>query len=256
MVDTAVLERHPREVTQTPSPLGDVRPLPGPAKASAEAAYFAEIAAELASSRERGDTVEKILTLALQAVGGRHARVLLVHSGRRFESLASTDLAVAELDELQMQLGEGPDLDLVRSRYSVLVADTAVEPRWPRWSSAAAEQGLRSMVGAPLYRTDHVLGSLDLYDAHPDRFCEVDRQVITVLARHAAIALQGAMDSANLVRALDSRKVIGMAEGILIERLGLDDQQAFNVLRRYSQDRNMKLRDVAQVVVDTHRLPT
>jgi AmiR/NasT family two-component response regulator len=77
-----------------------------------------------------------------------------------------------------------------------------------------------------------------------------------VLARHAAIALQGAMDSANLVRALDSRKVIGMAEGILIERLGLDDQQAFNVLRRYSQDRNMKLRDVAQVVVDTHRLPT
>jgi GAF domain-containing protein len=254
-VDTAGEEDHARKVTETPSPLTGERPLSSPTATSTEAAYFADIAAELSASSERGDTVEKILSFALQAVDCDHAGVLLVHSGGRLESLASTDRVVAELDELQMELGEGPDLELVRTRYSVLVADMAVDPRWPRWSSAAAERGLRSMVGAPLYRTDQVLGSLNVYDAEPGRFLEADRQVVTVLARHAAIALQGALDSANLVRALDSRKVIGMAEGILMERLGLDDEQAFSVLRRYSQDRNMKLRDVAQVVVATRRLP-
>jgi AmiR/NasT family two-component response regulator len=64
-----------------------------------------------------------------------------------------------------------------------------------------------------------------------------------------------ASDSENFSRALDSRKLIGQAQGILMERFDLDDTHAFEVLRRYSQDSNIKLRDVAQIVVETRRLP-
>jgi AmiR/NasT family two-component response regulator len=67
--------------------------------------------------------------------------------------------------------------------------------------------------------------------------------------------LDRASDSENFSRALDSRKLIGQAQGILMERFHLDDTRAFEVLRRYSQDNNIKLRDVAQTIVDTRRLP-
>jgi len=100
-----------------------------------------------------------------------------------------------------------------------------------------------------------MMGTLNLYDSRPNHFSTSDLQVAHVLARHAAIALSRVRESENLWRAVDARKVIGQAEGILMERYALDQERAFEVLRRYSQDTNVKLRDVAQMVVDTRRLP-
>jgi AmiR/NasT family two-component response regulator len=76
-----------------------------------------------------------------------------------------------------------------------------------------------------------------------------------VLARHAAIALSRVQDSEDYARAIDSRKLIGQAQGILMERYALDQDRAFEVLRRHSQDSNVKLRDVAQMIVDTSGPP-
>jgi AmiR/NasT family two-component response regulator len=55
---------------------------------------------------------------------------------------------------------------------------------------------------------------------------------------------------------VDARKLVGQAMGILMERFDLDGDQAFAVLRRYSQDTNTKLRDVAQQLIDTRKLPS
>jgi AmiR/NasT family two-component response regulator len=76
-----------------------------------------------------------------------------------------------------------------------------------------------------------------------------------IFARHAALALSGAMNEAELNVALDSRKLVGQAQGILMERYGLDEARAFAVLRRYSQDHNLKLRRVAEYLVSHRRLP-
>jgi len=60
----------------------------------------------------------------------------------------------------------------------------------------------------------------------------------------------------ELRRAIDGRHMIGMAQGILMERFKLDADQSFSVLRRYSQDRNVKLREVANQLVESRTLPT
>ena len=85
---------------------------------------------------------------------------------------------------------------------------------------------------------------------------EADRAVAEEVAVHARIAL-AAWDSADdLARGLASRSVIGQAQGILMERFSLDADRAFQVLRRYSQDSNVKLVEVARRVVETGVLPT
>lgn len=215
---------------------------------------FAEIAASLHDSETFEETVDKVLEFALKAVGGDCAGVVFVRHGQ-VETVACTAPVVAELSELQMQLENGPDIALAQYRRSILIEDTRTESRWPRWAKAAADVGVRSMVGGRLYVSGDVSGSLNVYGAQAATFSNEDRAVAQVLARHAAIAMTTVEEQSGLLRALDSRKVIGMAEGILMERFDLDDDQAFGVLRRYSQTRNMKLRDVAQVVVDTRRLP-
>lgn len=215
---------------------------------------FAEIAASLHESGTFEETLDKVLEFALKAVGGDYAGVLFVRHGG-VETIAATGPVVSRLDQLQMQLEDGPDVSLVHDRRSVLVGDTRSESRWPRWANAAAQAGVRSMVGARLYVSGDVMGSLNVYAERPGTFTEDDQAVAQILARHAAIALSNMEEQSGLLRALDSRKLIGMAEGILMERFDLNDDQAFRVLRRYSQTRNIKLREVAQIVVDTRKLP-
>ena len=201
------------------------------------------------------DTVDRVLDFARSAVDCSHAAVVFVHAKQRIETVASTDPVLARLHDTQMDLHEGPDLSIVTDKSSVMVHDTHHEDRWPSWASAAAETGFRSMMGVRLYTSQRTIGSLNLYHSRPHHFSAADLQVAHVLARHAAIAMSRVQESDHLWRAIDARKLIGQAQGILMERYDLDDDHAFEVLRRYSQNSNVKLRDVAQMVVDTRQLP-
>jgi GAF domain-containing protein len=201
------------------------------------------------------ETVDRVLDFAHCAVDCTHAGVVFVHAKQRIETVACTDPMVAALHAREMELHEGPDLSIVRDRNTVVVNDTLADDRWPAWGSAAAEAGLRSMIGVRLYTSQRTMGSLNLYSATPDHFAADDLQVAHVLARHAAVAMSRVQESDHLWQAIDARKLIGQAQGILMERYDLDDERAFEVLRRYSQNSNLKLRDVAQMVVDTRELP-
>ncbi|WP_238343080.1 GAF and ANTAR domain-containing protein [Nocardioides cynanchi] len=216
---------------------------------------LAEMALAIHEEESVVETVELVLDFARSAVGCSQAGVVFVHAKGRIESVASTDLGVDALHAREMVLGDGPDLSIAPDHTSVVVHDTRRERRWPGWAAAAEECGLRSMIGVRLYTGQRTLGSLNLYDHRPDRFSAEDLQVAHVLARHAALALSRVQESANLRQAIDARKLIGQAQGILMERYDLDDARAFEVLRRYSQNANTKLRDVAQLIVDTRLLP-
>lgn len=216
---------------------------------------LAEMALSMHEEDTVSDTVERVLDFARTAVDCSHAGVVFVHAKQRIETVASTDPVVAALHAKQMELHEGPDISMVRERVSVLVDDTHDEDRWPTWAAAAAETGFRSVMGARLYNSTRTIGSLNLYDSRPHHFTETDMQVAHVLARHAAIAMSRMQESEHLWRAIDARKLIGQAQGILMQRYDLDGDRAFEVLRRYSQTHNIKLRDVAQMVVDYRQLP-
>ncbi len=219
------------------------------------AEQFAELALALHDQPTVSDTVERVLDHAVKAVRCDYAGVLFVHQHRRFETVASTHPIVPELDLLQFDCGEGPDLPMRSDAFSVLVSDTRSDDRWPRWAARVAERGVRSLLGTRIHTSATTIGSLNLYDTRPEHFTEFDREVTHVLARHAAVALDSAQESANLWQAIDARTMVGQAQGILMERFGIDADQAFAVLRRFSQDNNIKLNVVASQLVSTRRLP-
>ena len=92
--------------------------------------------------------------------------------------------------------------------------------------------------------------------ASPGDEMTLDKRDAEVIGRHASIALATAQQEASLTRAIDARKLVGQAQGILMERYSLDDRRAFDVLRRYSQSTNTKLNEVARILVSTRRLPS
>jgi transcriptional regulator with GAF, ATPase, and Fis domain len=216
---------------------------------------FAELAVDIHAEGTVEETLERILECALSAVQCAYAGVAMLRSKGRVETVATTDPLVAGLDQLQRSLGQGPDLDLVSDRLGVRVDDMRAEQRWPVWAERVARTGVRSLLGIRLYTETRTVGTLNLYDLAPDHFDIDDEAVAHVMARHAAAALSRASETENLWHAIDARKRIGQAQGILMERFGLDEDQAFQVLLRYSQNNNVKLRAVAEELIRTRRLP-
>jgi GAF domain-containing protein len=216
---------------------------------------FAELAISLHDEPTVADTVDRVLEFARRAVDCTYAGVIFVHRGRDVETFAATDPLVARLDQIQVEVGQGPDLEIIEDHHGVIVSDTRTDPRWPEWARVVADTGVRSMAGARLHTSSETIGSLNVYDERPGRFDRDDLAVVHVLARHAAVALAATRETGQLWQAIDARQLIGQATGILMERFSLDGDRAFEVLRRYSQDRNVKLRDVAARLVETRRLP-
>ena len=220
-----------------------------------DAEAFARLALDLHDGDGLDETVERILDFAVTTFDCAYAGVILVHGGSRVETLAATDPVVEGLDAIQLEAGEGPDLELIADRHGVLVRDVRSETRWPRWCEAVERAGVRSMLGSRLYTSQEVVGSLNLYDPAPDAFDEADADVAHMLARHAAVAVQHARGDEHLRKAVDARNLVGQAQGILMERFDLDADRAFEVLRRYSQHHNRKLHLVAQELIDNRVLP-
>jgi GAF domain-containing protein len=220
-----------------------------------DAEAFARLALDLHDVDGLDETVERILEFTVKTFGCGYAGVILVHGGARVETVAATDPVVAGLDAVQLEAGEGPDLELIADRHEVIIRDVRKESRWPRWCEAVADAGIRSMLGSRLYTSQQVIGSLNLYDPEPGAFDGADADVAHMLARHAAVAVQHARGDEHLRKAVDARNLVGQAQGILMERFDLDADRAFEVLRRYSQHHNTKLHLVAQQLIDSRTLP-
>lgn len=218
------------------------------------AAEFAEMATAVHAGGTIEETVDRILSFAVTALQCAYAGVIL-HRRNGLVTLAATDPVVADLDALQLEFGQGPDIDLIADRTGVLVTDVTTDTRWPDWARRVEKAGVRSMLGARLQTADRIVGTLNFYDPAPDHFSPDDQAVAGILASHAATALAKANEVAHLQVAIDGRNRIGQAQGILMERYDLDEDQAFQVLLRYSQDNNIKLRAVAERVVTTRALP-
>ncbi len=214
------------------------------------------IAGALDAHGGSGPTAETLTRLAVDVVPGADwAGVSLARARGRVETVGPTADVVVRADELQYETGQGPCLDAIDEEV-VWVPDLREDDRWPRWLPLVRDEGVRSMLCVRLRARGRTHGALNLYAGGADAFDEHDRAVALHLAAHAGVALASAEEEAGLRTAMANRTVIGQAEGILMERYGVDGDRAFAILARYSQESNVKLVDVARRVVEHRALDT
>lgn len=204
--------------------------------------------------QERG-RVQLAVGLAAELVQGcDHASVSLV-SRSGVGTAAATDKVIEHGDRLQYECGQGPCLEAIQAAAPVLSHDLAVERRWPRWSLRAVEElGVRSVLSLQLYTAQRRFGSLNLYAQRPGSYTSDDVATAQDVAAQLAVAIAASREIAHRTTAMETRTVIGQAQGVLMERFGLEPDQAFAYLRRVSQHENRKLVEVATALVRTRAI--
>jgi len=175
-------------------------------------------------------------------------------------TIAASSPHAVDLDQLQIAGDDGPCLDAAMRRETFYAADLIDETRWPTFAPAAVALGVRSVLAYSL--SAERLGALNLYSPLPGAFGATDRAKGQLFATLARLAIDSASEraadakrEATFLEALQTREVIGQAQGILMERERITAEQAFDLMRRASQHMNLKLRDVAGRLVQTGEVP-
>lgn len=229
----------------------------GTAGVSQYAARMAELARSLRSQRTSLATLQHVVTATAELVKNcEDVAVTVARSDGTVETRATFGAGLAEqADQLQAQFREGPVLDRAWDSPLVRANDLPHDGAWPRWGPAIADQlGVRSIMCVQLFtHEDHELGALQLFSTHPHAFPDEAADEVLGIAVQAAVALSSVANHEALQFGLVRRTMIGQATGILMERYRLDANQAFEVLRRTSQESNRKVIDLAMDLVEGQR---
>ncbi|TPQ18043.1 GAF and ANTAR domain-containing protein [Streptomyces sporangiiformans] len=171
-------------------------------------------------------------------------------------TVVSAGISAPELDEAQYGQDDGPCLEALRTGEEVMVEDMLSEERWGPYPAYAVSRGTRSSISLPIAARTRTVGALNLYAPKPAGLDDADLTGLRALASQAtgAIALAQRMADtdeyvADLLRALRSRSIIDQAIGIIMGRQRCTAEEAFTTLRRASQHRNIKLRDLCTELI-------
>ncbi|MFD0306586.1 GAF and ANTAR domain-containing protein [Streptomyces sp. NPDC127119] len=217
----------------------------------------AEMARDLLAQDSAQGTLDRVVEHAKVLIDGcDEAGILTVRQGE-VHALAATSDVVRRSDRFQQDLQEGPCFDAVTDRQQIYAIEDLREPnkKWPRFAPELRKLGMGSMMGFLLFTEEDNLGALNVYSRKPGVFDETARRAGWILASHAAVAFSAARTHQQLSHAMETRHEIGEAMGILMERYGLSEDSAFKVLKKTSQDRNVKLREIARQICRTGEKP-
>lgn len=195
-----------------------------------------------------------VLELAMDAGICDHASVTERAPDGTLVTTAPSDELVVTADKMQYVLGEGPCVAAAYDDQLLTSPDVAADPRWPLWGQQAATLGIRSVMSVHLYTDKDAMGALNLYSTRPRSYQDTDKDLARLIGAHVSVALAYFRGQAHLWRAIDARHGIGVAQGILMQRYGIDDEKAYDMLLGVSQAENTKLHLVAARVARTGQL--
>ena len=202
--------------------------------------------------------LDELARYAVDTVEPARACGLTMQRDSKLFTVASSNGIARSLDEVQYGHDTGPCLTAMRTGTTVVVTDLAADDRWGDYQADALAHGMVASISVPLDAGPNLCGVLNLYAAAPKTFDTTAQQQVESLAEEASRALRLALRLSDQVQlthhletAMASRSVIDQAMGIIMAQNRCTATEAFAILRRASNHRNIKLRDVAQDIV-TH----
>jgi transcriptional regulator with GAF, ATPase, and Fis domain len=218
---------------------------------------FVELADTMVADFDIIDFLHMLTDRSVALLGASAAGVVLADPRGELRVAAASSEEAGLLELFQLQNDQGPCLECFRTGRPVTATDlTGPDPRWPRFAQAATQAGFATVEALPMRLRGQVIGALNLFGAGPGRFDAADVRIGQALADVATIGLLHERNvrrreavAEQLQAALNSRVVIEQAKGKLAERLGIDMDRAFTMLRDYARNTNQHLTDVARAFV-------
>ena len=210
--------------------------------------------------------MERLCRSCVSAVSGDGGSISLVSTHGSRVGLGATDAVAAELEEIQMTLGEGPYLDAASSLSPVQVhnfADpaTAAAERWPFLAKEVARLEVCALFGFPVSLGEVPVGTVGLYRREPGALSTaqlgatlsaVDDIAASLLDQDTwtEVASRPSSGQHPPVRLGAGTPLVHQAAGMTMIQLDVSIEEAMALLRATAYAEGIALADLAREVVE------
>jgi hypothetical protein len=205
-------------------------------------------------------TLRLVVELARATVTGADGVSVSLRRHGRLATVAASDRTIMEMDAEQYSTGEGPcvDASIKGRRFHARSLDD--EERWPDFTPKARALGIRAILSSPLQAHSRPVGAINIYSLQPQAFDTDDQTLamrfateVSSILTDAGVDISDDRRSERFQASLRSREIIAQAQGVIMDREGITEEEAYTVLRAYSQRTGISLRTRAEEVTVSTR---
>lgn len=215
-----------------------------------------QVSTTITSTRYLEEMLHLIVTITARTMGSAICSIMLVDDERGELRIAATQsLSEAYRSKPPIKIGEAVSGRAVLEKRPIAVLDVTADPGYV-YPELARREGLRSLLSVPMLYKDRAVGVINSYTAAPHAFLSDEIEMLQAIANQAAVAIENTrlmQESAQMHDALELRKLVEKAKGILMRDGRLSEEEAFRVLQRQSMNNRRPMRQVAEAVIGTAR---
>ena len=217
---------------------------------------LSQVSTTITSTRYLEEMLHLIVTITAQTMGSAICSIMLADEARGELHIAATQsLSEAYRNKPALKIGESVSGRVVKERRAMAVLDVTADPSYV-YPDLARHEGLRSLLSVPMLCQGRAIGVINSYTSAPHAFLPDEIGLLEAIANQAAVAIENTRlveTTAQMREALELRKVVERAKGILMRERRLTEEEAFRVLQRQSMNNRRPMRQVAEAVIGTAR---
>ena len=221
-------------------------------KAKQGFALLFEVSRAVVSDRYLEEILNLLVGLTAEVIGSKICSLMLLEEDKQELVIKATQsLSQAYRSKLPIKVGESVSGRAVQMKRPVTVRDVKREPGY-KYPEIARKEGLASLVAVPMMIKNRVVGVLNCYTTEEREFTEEEIQLLVGVANQAALAIENTSLLAERVadrEALEIRKKVERAKGILMKRHRVEEAEAYRMLQKQSMDRRRSLKEIADAII-------
>jgi len=204
------------------------------------------------------DILDLIVVTTAELMGSKICSIMLLDETKQeLKIVATQSLSEEYRNKPNIKVGQSISGKAVKEKRPITILDVTKEPDY-MYPKIAEKEGLRSMLSVPMMIKDKVIGVINSYTSKKYKFTEKEIKMLKVIANQAAIAIENAKlleETLSYKEALETRKLIEKAKGILMEKNNLTEEEAYQTIRKKSMDSRKSMKEIAEAIILTSDMP-
>ncbi len=211
-----------------------------------------KISKSLVNNKDVGDVLKTIVNIVADVMNFKICSVMLYNPQKEELSIKATQsLSENYINKPNLKVGESLSGMAIKEKKPITAIDVTKHPRY-KYPEIAKKEGLKSMLAVPMMVKEKIIGVINVYTTNEHIFSEEEVKLLSSIADLAAIALENAQLEQEALKAkdaLEARKVVERAKGILMKANNISEEEAYTTMRKKAMDLCKPLKEIAEAII-------
>lgn len=213
---------------------------------------LSKISETVVSEKYLEEILQLIVTMTAEMMGSKICSLMLLDEDKQELIIRATQSLSEEYRRKpNIKVGESISGQAIMEKKPIAVLDVSRQNEY-MYPNLAKKEGLCSLLSVPMMAKGRTIGVINCYTSEEHIFTEEEIGILQAIAGQAAIAIENTRlmeDFVKMKEALETRKLVERAKGILMKELGISEDRAYNMIHKKSMDTCKPMRSIAESII-------